>query len=361
MKHTNTGYLAAIDGLSKFGPILCSLVKELMNEEGIQIQSVDFRVKQKTSAIRKINLSPDKYLGIEDLTDLLGIRVITYFSDDVDRAAKVLSGQFKIDLKNSVDKRKLLDPDRFGYLSLHYIASLKGSRLSLPEYRRFANKKFEVQIRTVLQHAWAEIEHDLGYKAEQSIPRDVRRSFSRIAGILELADDEFGRLRKNLSEYEKHVIETIGNAPETLQIDQSTISAALESEKSLIGLDEIIAEVDGCKLEEIVDSGYAANRANDMIALGVNDLNELLRLSDENKENVKKFATIWLERDGRVKNIRHSFQKGIGMFYLAYVLVAQKDDKDLNNWGKQLRKNNPGLLDEVRQTWKKTQEEPANK
>jgi hypothetical protein len=61
----------------------------------------------------------------------------------------------------------------------------------LVEYSTHTGVQFEVQIRSTLQHAWAEIEHDRGYKSEVEVARAVRRRFSRLAGLLELADYEF--------------------------------------------------------------------------------------------------------------------------------------------------------------------------
>ncbi|TMR94372.1 GTP pyrophosphokinase [Nonomuraea basaltis] len=112
-----------------------------------------------------------------------------------------------------MDKRKALDPDRFGYLSLHYVASLDTRRAELAEYKRFANNGFEIQIRSILQHAWAEIEHDLGYKSRLGVPSTTRRRFSRLAGLLELADAEFVSIRDELRLYEKRVESDLANQP----------------------------------------------------------------------------------------------------------------------------------------------------
>jgi putative GTP pyrophosphokinase len=67
------------------------------------------------------------------MTDLIGLRIITYYREDVTRIGEVLKGEFLIDEKNSVDKMAALDPDRFGYLSMHYIASLSPTRRKLAE------------------------------------------------------------------------------------------------------------------------------------------------------------------------------------------------------------------------------------
>ena len=93
-----------------------------------------------------------------------------------------------------MDKRKIQETDSFGYLSLHYICSLQ----NFPY-------KFEIQIRTVLQHAWANMNHDTGYKSGVEIPKRYKRSMSRLAGMLEMCDDEFGRIRMELSDYRRRV------------------------------------------------------------------------------------------------------------------------------------------------------------
>lgn len=71
------------------------------------------------------------------------------------------------------------------------MVTLSDARTSLPEYQRFKSAKVEVQVRTILQHAWAEIEHDIQYKTSATIPRDIKRRFMSLAGLLELADREF--------------------------------------------------------------------------------------------------------------------------------------------------------------------------
>lgn len=79
---------------------------------------------------------------------------------------------------------------------------------SLPKSDSYPDKlteyTFEIQFRTVLQHAWAEIEHDLGYKSEYSIPLSMRREFSRVAGLLELADETFEKLKHQLNDYDEY-------------------------------------------------------------------------------------------------------------------------------------------------------------
>ena len=172
------------------------LITNLLMGKNIRIHSIVSRTKEENSLKNKIDQK--KYTQLEEITDLCGVRIITYFSDDVDQIADIIQESLAIDPANSVDKRKLLSPTQFGYLSLHLVAGLKPDQLQLPYYQKFKNCKVEIQICSILQHAWAEIEHDLEYKSKTTISYNTRRSFSRLAGLLEIADTEFVKLREHL-------------------------------------------------------------------------------------------------------------------------------------------------------------------
>ena len=141
-----------------------TLLRQLLREREIPVHSISSRLKSRGSLAKKVERKGTSYSDLSDVTDLAGLRIVTYFSDQVDEIAGLIESEFQLDHHNSIDKRADLDPDRFGYLSLHYVVSLSPSRAALTEYRALAGLKAEIQIRSILQHAWAEIEHDLGYK-----------------------------------------------------------------------------------------------------------------------------------------------------------------------------------------------------
>ena len=179
-----------LDNQRKIKGILTSAFEKA----GIVVASIESRVKTYESLEGKLKLKGSKYHSLADITDILGIRIITYYIDDVDKVASLVERLFNVDWENSVDKRKLLETDTFGYLSLHYICSID----SFP-YR------FEIQMRTLLQHAWANMDHDTGYKSGVEIPTRYLRSMSRMAGLLELVDEEFSKIRTELSDYRRKV------------------------------------------------------------------------------------------------------------------------------------------------------------
>src|SRR5882672_7125780 len=104
------------------------LLGDLLAAESLRVHSVSTRVKSRDSLENKLNKQVGKYEAIAQITDLCGARVITYFEDQVGVVSKLVEREFEIDDANSIYKGQLLDPDRFGYLSVHYVVSLKSPR-----------------------------------------------------------------------------------------------------------------------------------------------------------------------------------------------------------------------------------------
>ena len=176
------------------------MLHHALREQGIYITAMEHRVKTEKSLTGKLELKGAKYKTIDDITDLVGLRVITFYTDEVDKVAAIAKRIFDIDWQESVDKRKLHELDAFGYNSLHYICRLKTG-----------GPRFELQMRTALQHVWSTIEHDTGYKGDVKMPREYKRQFSRLAGMMELIDDEFSRLRIVLTDYRRQMLALVNS------------------------------------------------------------------------------------------------------------------------------------------------------
>ncbi len=192
-------YQDALPLLKKLDKKAFEKLKKALDDQGIYVTALEHRVKTEKSLRGKLLLKGSKYHDITDITDLVGIRVITFYSDDVDKVAAIAKKLFEVDWKDSVDKRKLHQLTSFGYNSLHFICRLRTNEPGMRDIR------FEIQMRTALQHVWSTIEHDTGYKGNVKILDEHRRQFSRLAGMLELMDDEFSRLRNEISEYRRNV------------------------------------------------------------------------------------------------------------------------------------------------------------
>ena len=190
---------------TKMEEVIPERLKAIFADAGIIVCALEHRVKTEGSLAGKLKLKGGKYKDIFDITDLVGIRVITFYIDDVDKVASIVERLFDVDWENSIDKRKAHEIDSFGYLSLHYICRIPESAYSDPEHPEVNKIRFEVQMRTVLQHAWANMNHDTGYKSGVEIPTIYMRNMSRLAGMLELVDDEFSRIRREITDYRRHV------------------------------------------------------------------------------------------------------------------------------------------------------------
>lgn len=112
------------DDFVQLGDIVHGMLEDITKKTAVKILSIEHRVKAERSLAGKLAKSDGWYNYLEDVTDLLGARVICFFADEVDVIGKEIEKNFKIDWENSSDKRKLLNADTFGYLSLHYICSL---------------------------------------------------------------------------------------------------------------------------------------------------------------------------------------------------------------------------------------------
>lgn len=198
---------------------VANTLKTALDKHQIMYVDVPCRAKDKKSFLKK--LSDKKYNYICDMMDLAGIRIITLVEDDLDAVEDLIRKLFNVHEKDSVDKDKSLGTDKFGYRSRHFICDIGPKRSELIELDHFKGLKFEIQLRTALAHAWAEIEHDRGYKLEGGLPENLKRRLNIVAAMLEAADNEFNRLTKDISEYAEKMKSKI--ASDELDVELSTI------------------------------------------------------------------------------------------------------------------------------------------
>ena len=215
--------------LQRLDELVYQHLSRILKEQGIYVNAMEHRVKQEDSLAGKLERKGYKYNDINNLTDLVGVRIITFYTDDVDKVAAIAKRTLDVDWKESVDKRKLHELDSFGYNSLHYICRLPKSVVDDPSMPELNTIRFELQMRTALQHVWSTIEHDTGYKGDVKIPREYVRQFSRLAGTLELIDDEFSRLRATLTDYRRRVKSLVESGKlDDVELDSETFRNYLD-------------------------------------------------------------------------------------------------------------------------------------
>ncbi|HEX2892687.1 MAG TPA: DUF429 domain-containing protein, partial [Marmoricola sp.] len=177
------------------------LVKTLLDDAGINYLTVTGRTKSVASfaakAARAKPGSPTYDDPLTGITDQVGVRVICYLLGEVEAVAKLLADQFTI-LDDRDMGRETASQGRFGYASRHILLTARPD--DSERGAATGNMPASVQVRTVLQHAWAEFEHDIRYKG--TVPAehapDLDRRFTLAAGLLELADREFSEIRARI-------------------------------------------------------------------------------------------------------------------------------------------------------------------
>ena len=271
-------YRELLPTLEKQAKEAYDLMRHALRQQGIYVTAIEFRVKTEQSLAGKLERKGRKYKTIYDVTDLVGLRIITFYTDEVDKVAAIAKRVFDIDWQESVDKRKLHQLDSFGYNSLHYICRLKDSTPEQP--------RFELQMRTALQHVWSTIEHDTGYKGDVKIPREYKRQFSRLAGMLELVDDEFSRLRLVLTDYRRQVQTLVKSG----QLDDVSLSSdSFRSYLELKPFDRLNRRIAAVNQAEI----YPVSMMNYLPILesfGLETLGDVQHFIDENSDDAYQMA-----------------------------------------------------------------------
>ena len=196
-------YAAQQPLLAEAAELWVGLVTSVLDDAGINYLSVVGRAKSVTSFAAKAARTLDGVPAFSDpltqITDQIGLRVITYVHSDVAAVADLLDDQVVV-IDDRDMGRETASEGRFGYASRHLHVGLDAARESQPAYELLRGIRAQVQIRTVLQHAWAEFEHDIRYKGtipDEHVP-DFDRRFTLAAGLLELADREFSTIRDRL-------------------------------------------------------------------------------------------------------------------------------------------------------------------
>ncbi len=273
-------YLATRPRYAEFCRKLQELIGIIIRGAEVDVVQIEGRAKDVQSFSEKIRRKGGKYADpMSEITDLAGLRVITYYIEDVDRIVSLLRQEFQVIEEHSTDKKEELKEDQFGYTSFHLIIELGESRRHLAEWKEFSGLKAEVQIRTALQHAWAAVNHKLDYKKLEDSPRILRRRLFRLSALFELADEEFSNIRKERKRLSREYVRDVESGDYDIDVDASSIAAWLsrdplvrefakivESAGWSIGDDQLPTAVHARDIRDLltISQGLAMNKIDDI-------------------------------------------------------------------------------------------------
>jgi putative GTP pyrophosphokinase len=153
----------------------------------LKTHSISARVKTRESFLEKVERKgySDPF---EENEDFVGVRVVTLFLSDLPKLDEIVSATFTVLSRD--DRIAGESAELFGYMSVHYICRVRPDHTG-PRYDGIKDLKFEIQVRTILMDAWANVSHYLAYKGDASIPAELKRDFLALSGLFYVADQHF--------------------------------------------------------------------------------------------------------------------------------------------------------------------------
>lgn len=266
------------------------ILRDSLKENKIYINAIEGRVKAEDSLAGKLERKSGKYNSLSDLTDILGVRVITFYNDEVDKVAALVGRLFEIDWDNSIDKRKMYEIDSFGYNSLHFICRLPKEKYFDPDYPQMNEVRFEVQMRTALQHVWAVLDHDTGYKSGFEVPKEYLRNLNRLAGMLELIDEQFCLIRSGINDYRRHVQSLVSSGCfDEVELNGDSFGNYLEL-RPFDSLNKRIASINQAEINETSLSRFLPV----FVSFGFTTLGDIDKMIKVNTEDAYQLAAFQL-------------------------------------------------------------------
>jgi ppGpp synthetase/RelA/SpoT-type nucleotidyltranferase len=203
-----------------FTSSLVTLLSNLCEAAGLEVEFTYGRAKEPRAVAEKVRRK--SYSGLAEVTDKCGVRIVTRYQKTVHEVRRLLANEF--DIIETVEHGNE-DVNTFGYSSLHMLIRLSNSRSSLLEWELFENLTAEVQIRSVLQHAWATISRSLDYNSGEAARQPIRRRLFRVAALLEQADQQSDAYLSDLTAVRQTYQWESSSDGESLRLDYGALEA----------------------------------------------------------------------------------------------------------------------------------------
>ncbi len=303
-------YLRVVSFYADLARAAKRIAEEALKKRQIKIHSIEARAKDPASFGRKAakpsKNNPNQPMyehPLEQISDKAAIRIITFFPRTIEEINEMLREEFLV-IEHFDKGESLIEEERFGYQSVHYLVKVDTVRTSFAEYERFRTAILEVQVRTILQHSWAEIEHDIQYKSSATIPRNIKRRFMSLAGLLEIADREFQEIQDADRDLTSRAADSISAGElKTVEITPSALKSYLDKR---LGPDGRISDYDWT-VRLLLRLGFTSLEQVDKCIEPYDD-DQLSRLIDSTRQGqLTRFEYMLLAGMGEKFITRHSF------------------------------------------------------
>lgn len=196
------------------------IIKTKIKKAEIEVAQVSSRAKTLESFCEKIYRKNYNH-PFDEISDFAGVRIVYLYSENRQNIEAIIEQEF--DIVEKIDK-SLTDEDKFGYDALHYLVKIRNNHAGA-RYDELKNKACEIQVRTILQDAWALVAHHLSYKQESDVPKELRRKLNALSGLFETADDQFQNIRNARRLYQSEVREAISSGYDLPDQEEANIDS----------------------------------------------------------------------------------------------------------------------------------------
>ncbi|OEY93845.1 GTP pyrophosphokinase [Acinetobacter qingfengensis] len=193
-----------MDRYKQLSTMVATTLTYALDAEHIQYVAVPHRFKQKNSFLKKLlqdNVQP------QQMTDLAALRVVTLLDQDIEQVCQLIRKMFTVIDEKQIEYHIPQQDDeqavQANYPSIHFICELGETRTILPEYAMYKGLRFEIQVKTSLEHTYAEIEHGLVAHLGKRLPSHLKYRMKRLAQTLAQADLELNDIYQQINNYQK--------------------------------------------------------------------------------------------------------------------------------------------------------------
>ena len=195
-------YVEKLSLYEEYASRIRNLVQDLVEREGVEFHAIEGWAKTPSELLHSLSTLEDAGggplrggEGTLSSLDLVTVRELLRFPEDVYRIEEVVRAEFDVDESRSVPSSGLVDPSRFGYPAVVYTLALSDSRSHLREWEKYQGLTFRLELHTMLQEAWATIAPKVNQSVGSLSENRLKRKLFRLAALLEEADEGFLSLR----------------------------------------------------------------------------------------------------------------------------------------------------------------------
>lgn len=278
------------------------VIQEAVAREGIKVHAFHTRIKEFESVQRKLvreEQSASNGASLNDLNDLVGLRIVCLFLSDIPQLGTSLGGC--VDVIHEDNKIDGADVSSFGYQSVHFVCRFP-EQFSGPRYDSLKGMPFEVQVRTIAMDAWAAASHYLDYKTELGVPIGLRKDFYALSGLFYVADTHFEMFYKEAQLSREKLRATAPSPLLECPLDLDTLSQyikiALPDRKRADNIDisDLLTELLAADYKFVKEVDRQLKRVMEVFLLYERDNPPAMVGDDDNAEVIGQFSDVGVIR-----------------------------------------------------------------